>query len=158
GAKAAGPSRIIGIDINSEKFDRANDFKVTEFVNPKDHDKPIQQALDDLIDGGIGYNFVCIGYVSVMRAALGCCHKEWGTSIIVGVAASGQEISTHPFQLVTERVWKETTFGGFKSRSQVPWLVDKYMKNETEGEDRKSKKKGWQNEGETEENETEELK
>lgn len=54
--------------------------------------------------------------------------QGWGTSVIVGVAASGQEISTRPFQLVTGRVWKGTAFGGFKSRSQVPWLVEKYMK------------------------------
>ena len=54
--------------------------------------------------------------------------QGWGTSVIVGVAASGQEISTRPFQLVSGRVWKGTAFGGFKSRSQVPWLVDKYLK------------------------------
>ncbi|KAH8489921.1 hypothetical protein H0E87_025219, partial [Populus deltoides] len=106
------------------------DFGVTEFVNPKEHDEPIQQRLIDLTDGGVDYSFECIGNVSVMRAALECCHKGWGTSVIVGVAASGQEISTRPFQLVTGRVWKGTAFGGFKSRSQVPLLVDKYMKKE----------------------------
>ncbi|KAF9610688.1 hypothetical protein IFM89_023944 [Coptis chinensis] len=108
----------------------AKNFGVTEFVNPKDHDKPIQQVLVDLTDGGVDYSFECIGNVSVMRAALECCHKGWGTSVIVGVAASGEEISTRPFQLVTGRVWKGTAFGGFKSRSQVPWLVEKYMKKE----------------------------
>ncbi|RZC52132.1 hypothetical protein C5167_020555 [Papaver somniferum] len=128
GAKAAGASRIIGIDIDCKKFDTAKNFGVTEFVNPKDHDKPIQQVLVDMTDGGVDYSFECIGNVSVMRAALECCHKGWGTSVIVGVAASGQEISTRPFQLVTGRVWKGTAFGGFKSRSQVPWLVEKYMK------------------------------
>ncbi|GMP90524.1 hypothetical protein CsSME_00041613 [Camellia sinensis var. sinensis] len=130
GAKSAGASRIIGVDIDSNKFDIAKNFGVTEFVNPKDHDKPIQQVIVDLTDGGVDYSFECIGNVSVMRAALECCHKGWGTSVIVGVAASGQEISTRPFQLVTGRVWKGTAFGGFKSRSQVPWLVEKYMKKE----------------------------
>ncbi|TXG58862.1 hypothetical protein EZV62_016691 [Acer yangbiense] len=130
GAKAAGASRITGIDIDNKKFDTAKNFGVTEFVNPKDHDKPIQQVLADLTDGGVDYSFECIGNVSVMRAALECCHKGWGTSVIVGVAASGQEISTRPFQLVTGRVWNGTAFGGFKSRTQVPWLVEKYMKKE----------------------------
>ncbi|KAK8289181.1 hypothetical protein V6Z11_D07G172700 [Gossypium hirsutum] len=130
GAKSAGASRIIGVDIDNKKFDIAKNFGVTEFVNPKDYDKPIQQVLVDLTDGGVDYSFECIGNVSVMRAALECCHKGWGTSVIIGVAASGQEISTRPFQLVTGRVWKGTAFGGFKSRSQVPWLVDKYMKKE----------------------------
>ncbi|KAE8701405.1 Alcohol dehydrogenase class-3 [Hibiscus syriacus] len=114
GAKSAGASRIIGVDIDSKKYDIAKNFGVTEFVNPKDYDKPIQQVLVDLTDGGFDYNFKRIGNVSVMRAALECCHK----------------ISTRPFQLVTGRVWKGTAFGGFKSRSQVPWLVDKYMKKE----------------------------
>ncbi|GFP85391.1 alcohol dehydrogenase class-3 [Phtheirospermum japonicum] len=94
GAKAAGASRIIGIDIDSKKFDI-------------DHEKPIQQVIVDLTDGGVDYSFECIGNVSIMRAALECCHKGWGTSVIVGVAASGQEISTRPFQLVTGRVWKD---------------------------------------------------
>ncbi|KAG6500678.1 hypothetical protein ZIOFF_040528 [Zingiber officinale] len=130
GAKTAGASRIIGVDIDNKKFDIAKNFGVTEFVNPKDHDKPIQQVIVDLTDGGVDYSFECIGNVSIMRAALECCHKGWGTSVIVGVAASGQEISTRPFQLVTGRVWKGTAFGGFKSRSQVPWLVEKYMNKE----------------------------
>ncbi|KAK4492453.1 hypothetical protein RD792_003262 [Penstemon davidsonii] len=130
GAKAAGASRIIGIDIDSKKYDTAKNFGVNEFINPKDHEKPIQQVIVDQTDGGVDYSFECIGNVSVMRAALECCHKGWGTSVIVGVAASGQEISTRPFQLVTGRVWKGTAFGGFKSRSQVPWLVDKYLKKE----------------------------
>ncbi|KAM0055834.1 putative oxidoreductase [Helianthus debilis subsp. tardiflorus] len=126
GAKAAGAACIIGIDIDNRKFDRAKDFGVTEFVNPKDHDKPIQQVLVDMTDGGVDYSFECIGgNVSIMRAALECCDKGLGTSVIVGVAASGQEIATHPFQLVTGHVWKGTAFGGCKSRSQVPQLVDK---------------------------------
>ncbi|XP_039000875.1 alcohol dehydrogenase class-3-like [Hibiscus syriacus] len=129
GAKSAGASRIIGVEIDSKKYDIAKNFGVTEFVNPKDYDEPIQQVLVDLTDGGVDYSFECIGNVSVMRAALEC-YAGWGTSVIIGVAASGQEISTRPFQLVTDRVWKGAAFGGFKSRSQVPWLVDKYMKKE----------------------------
>ncbi|KAK3037607.1 hypothetical protein RJ639_031913 [Escallonia herrerae] len=100
--------------------------RVAEYT--KDHDKPIQQVIVDLTDAGVDYSFECIGNVSIMRAALERCHKGWGTSVIVGVAASGQEISTRPFQLVTSRVWKGTAFGDFKSRSQVPVLVEKYMK------------------------------
>ncbi|MFS8027676.1 putative oxidoreductase [Helianthus anomalus] len=70
GAKAAGATRIIGIDIDNRKFDRAKDFGVTEFVNPKDHDKSTQQVLVDMTDGGVDYSFECIGNVSIMRAAL----------------------------------------------------------------------------------------
>jgi len=130
GAKAAGASRIIGVDIDPSKFDRAKDFGVTEFLNPKDYKKSTQEVIVELTDGGVDYSFDCTGNVNVMRSALECCHKGWGTSVIIGVAAAGQEISTRPFQLVTGRVWKGTAFGGFKSRSQVPELVEKYLKKE----------------------------
>lgn len=131
GCQAAGATRIIGIDINAGKFERAKLFGCTEFLNPKDHgDKPTQQVLVDLTDGGVDYSFECIGNVSTMRQALEATHKGWGVSVIVGVAAAGQEISTRPFQLVTGRTWKGTAFGGWKSVESVPKMVDAYLKKE----------------------------
>ncbi|PNF40582.1 Alcohol dehydrogenase class-3 chain L [Cryptotermes secundus] len=127
GCRAAGAKRIIGIDVNPAKFEIAKKFGCTEFVNPKDHEKPIQQVMIELTDGGLDYTFECVGNVGTMRAALESCHKGWGTSVIVGVAGSGQEISTRPFQLVTGRTWKGTAFGGWKSRDSVPKLVDEYL-------------------------------
>ncbi|XP_019639569.1 PREDICTED: alcohol dehydrogenase class-3-like [Branchiostoma belcheri] len=127
GAKVAGASRIIGVDINPAKAEIAKKFGMTEFVNPRDHERPIQQVLADLTDGGLDFTFECIGNVHTMRAALEACHKGWGTSVIIGVAAAGQEISTRPFQLVTGRVWKGTAFGGWKSVDSVPKLVEEYQ-------------------------------
>merc|ERR1719461_973297 len=99
----------------------------TDFVNPKDHENDIQSVIRDMTDGGVDYSFECIGRVHTMRAALEACHKGWGESVIIGVAASGQEISTRPFQLVTGRVWRGTAFGGYKSRDSVPKLVEEYL-------------------------------
>lgn len=130
GCKKAGASRIIGVDINPEKFAIAKQFGVTEFINPKDFKEPIQQVLIEKTDGGLDYTFECIGNVSTMRAALEATHKGWGVSVIVGVAAAGQEISTRPFQLVTGRTWKGTAFGGWKSVDSVPKLVDLYLAKE----------------------------
>lgn len=90
----------------------AKTFGCTEFVNPKDHERPIQEVLVELTDGGCDYTFECIGSVEIMRSALEACHKGWGESVIIGVAAAGKEISTRPFQLVTGRVWKGSAFGG----------------------------------------------
>ena len=87
----------------------------------------MMQTLVEMTDGGLDFTFECIGNVNTMREALESCHKGWGVSTIIGVAASGQEISTRPFQLVTGRVWKGTAFGGYKSRDSVPKLVDMYM-------------------------------
>eukprot|EP00850_Spirogloea_muscicola_P000538 SM000002S05618 [mRNA] locus=s2:1197032:1201229:+ [translate_table: standard] len=130
GAKKAGASRIIGVDVDPDKYARAEAFGATEFVNPKDHDKPIQDVLIEMTDGGVDYSFECIGKVELMRAALEATHKGWGVSVIIGVAGKGQEISTRPFQLVTGRTWKGTAFGGYRSRTDVPKLVEEYMDNE----------------------------
>ncbi|KAI9227791.1 MAG: S-glutathione dehydrogenase-like protein [Piptocephalis tieghemiana] len=129
GAKASGASRIIGVDVNPAKWDLAKSFGATEFVNPKDYpDTKIQQILIDMTDGGLDYTFECSGgNVEVMRAALEACHKGWGLSVIISVAASGQEISTRPFQLITGRVWKGSAFGGIKGRTEIPGMVQDYM-------------------------------
>jgi len=129
-AKIAKASRIIAVDINAKKFDLAKVMGATDFVNPKEHDKPVQQVIVEMTDGGVDYSFEAIGNVATMRAALECCHKGWGESVIIGVAGGGQVISTRPFQLVTGRVWRGTAFGGVKGRSELPALVEKYMKKE----------------------------
>lgn len=127
GAVMAKASRIIAIDINPDKWDFAQKMGATEFVNPKDYDAPIQEVIVDLTNGGVDYSFECVGHVDLMRAALECCHKGWGESIIIGVAGAGQEISTRPFQLVTGRVWRGTAFGGVRGRTELPGYVDNYM-------------------------------
>ncbi|XP_015791605.1 alcohol dehydrogenase class-3 [Tetranychus urticae] len=128
GCQARKASRVIGIDINPDKFEPARSFGFTEFVNPNDYpDKTIQEVLFNLTDGGPDYTFECIGNVHTMRAAFESAHKGWGVSVIIGVAAAGKEISTRPFQLVTGRTWKGTAFGGWKSRDAVPKLVEDYL-------------------------------
>ena len=126
GARLAGAERIIGVDLNPQRRMLAEQFGMTDFVNPKDVDDVVQ-AIIDLTDGGVDYSFECIGNTDVMRQALECCHKGWGESIIIGVAAAGREIATRPFQLVTGRVWRGTAFGGAKGRTEVPQIVDWYM-------------------------------
>ncbi len=130
GAKMAKAARIIAVDINPAKFDIARELGATDFVNPKDYDKPIQDVIVELTDGGVDYSFECVGNVKLMRAALECCHKGWGESTIIGVAGAGQEISTRPFQLVTGRVWRGSAFGGVKGRTELPSYVQKAQKGE----------------------------
>jgi S-(hydroxymethyl)glutathione dehydrogenase / alcohol dehydrogenase len=130
GAVIAKASRIIAVDLNPSKWTMARELGATDYVNPKDYDKPVQQVIVDLTNGGVDYSFECIGNVHVMRSALECCHKGWGESVIIGVAGAGQEISTRPFQLVTGRVWRGSAFGGVKGRSQLPGYVDRYLSGE----------------------------
>lgn len=130
GAVMAHASRIIAIDVNEDKFEIARQLGATDFVNPNDHDKPIQEVIVEMTDGGVDYSFECIGNVKVMRSALESCHKGWGESVIIGVAGAGEEISTRPFQLVTGRVWRGSAFGGVKGRSQLPDYVQRYLNGE----------------------------
>ncbi|MBU2705986.1 S-(hydroxymethyl)glutathione dehydrogenase/class III alcohol dehydrogenase [Zooshikella marina] len=132
GARMAKAGRIIAIDINEDKFSIATQLGATDVINPKSHDKSIQEVIIEMTDGGVDFSFECIGNVNVMRSALECCHKGWGESVIIGVAEAGAEINTRPFQLVTGRVWRGSAFGGVKGRSQLPDYVEKYLKGEFE--------------------------
>ncbi len=127
GLRMVGADIIVGVDINPEKKAWGERFGMTHFVNPKEVQSDLVPYLVNLTKGGADYSFDCTGNVQVMRQALECCHRGWGESIIIGVAPSGQEISTRPFQLVTGRVWKGTAFGGARGRTDVPKIVDWYM-------------------------------
>ena len=129
GARMAGADKIIGVDINDSKKEWGEKFGMTHFVNPK-NTKDVVAHIVELTDGGADYSFDCTGNTDVMRQALECCHRGWGTSIIIGVAEAGKELSTRPFQLVTGRVWKGSAFGGVKGRTQLPGMVEDAMKGE----------------------------
>ncbi|HEX4339505.1 MAG TPA: S-(hydroxymethyl)glutathione dehydrogenase/class III alcohol dehydrogenase [Polyangiaceae bacterium] len=125
--RMVGANLIVGVDLNPARRALAEKLGMTHFVNPKEVQGELVPYLVDLTRGGADYSFECIGNVKTMRQALECCHKGWGTSVIIGVAGAGQEITTRPFQLVTGRVWKGTAFGGAKGRTDVPKIVDWYM-------------------------------
>ena len=127
GARMVGADMIVGVDINPARREMAERFGMTHFVNPKEVEGDLVPYLVNLTKGGADYSFECVGNTILMRQALECCHKGWGTSVIIGVAAAGQEISTRPFQLVTGRNWRGSAFGGARGRTDVPKIVDWYM-------------------------------
>jgi S-(hydroxymethyl)glutathione dehydrogenase/alcohol dehydrogenase len=127
GARMAGADMIVGVDVNPAREKLARQFGMTHFVNPKEVVGDLVGHLVELTKGGADYSFECVGNPTLMRQALECCHRGWGVSVIIGVAAAGQEIATRPFQLVTGRVWKGSAFGGARGRTDVPRIVDWYM-------------------------------
>ncbi|MBB3763069.1 S-(hydroxymethyl)glutathione dehydrogenase/class III alcohol dehydrogenase [Sphingomicrobium lutaoense] len=130
GARMAGADRIVGVDINPDKAEWGEKFGMTDFIDARDGG--VVEKIVNMLDGGADYSFDCTGNTEVMRQALECCHKGWGTSIIIGVAEAGKEIATRPFQLVTGRNWRGTAFGGAKGRTDVPRIVDWYMDGKIE--------------------------
>ena len=132
GLRLVGANMVVGVDINPERKAWGERFGMTHFVNPKEAGADLVNYLVNLTGGGADYSFECIGNVDTMRAALECCHKGWGESVIIGVAPAGAEIRTRPFQLVTGRVWRGTAFGGARGRTDVPKIVDWYMEKKIE--------------------------
>ena len=125
--RMVGADQIVGVDLNPARRAIAEKFGLTHFVNPSEVGAELVPYLVNLTQGGADYSFECVGSVTTMRQALECCHRGWGESIIIGVAAAGEEIRTRPFQLVTGRVWKGSAFGGARGRTDVPRIVDWYM-------------------------------
>jgi S-(hydroxymethyl)glutathione dehydrogenase/alcohol dehydrogenase len=133
GARLAGANRIIGVDINPDREEWGRRFGMTAFLNSKGLSREdVVARIVEMTDGGADYTFDATGNTEVMRTALEACHRGWGTSIIIGVAEAGKEISTRPFQLVTGRNWRGTAFGGAKGRTDVPKIVDWYMNGKIE--------------------------
>jgi len=126
-AKGRGAARIVAVDLQPAKLELAKEFGATDCVLS---DENVKDNLLKLESWGFDFTFDCTGNVNVMRCALEIAHRGWGVSCVVGVAAAGKEISTRPFQLVTGRRWIGTAFGGWKSRSEVPRLVQKVMRKE----------------------------
>jgi alcohol dehydrogenase class-P len=132
GARIAGASRIIGVDLNSNRFEEAKKFGVTEFVNPKEHEKPVQEVIAEMTDGGVDRSVECTGSVNAMISAFECVHDGWGVAVLVGVPNKDDAFKTHPMNFLNERTLKGTFFGNYKPRSDLPSVVEKYMNKELE--------------------------
>lgn len=132
GARISGASRIIGVDLNPKRFEEARKFGVTEFVNPKDHSKPVQEVIAEMTDGGVDRAVECTGNFHAMISAFECTHDGWGVAVLVGVPNKDDAFKTHPMNLLNERTLKGTFFGNYKPKSDLPSVVEKYMNNELE--------------------------
>ncbi|RZC44254.1 hypothetical protein C5167_037191 [Papaver somniferum] len=132
GARLSGASRIIGVDLNANRFDEAKKFGCTEFVNPKDHTKPVQEVIAEMTDGGVDRSIECTGSIQAMISAFECVHDGWGVAVLVGVPNKDDAFKTHPMNLLNERTLKGTFFGNYKPRSDLPSVVEMYMNKELE--------------------------
>ncbi|WOG91363.1 hypothetical protein DCAR_0310612 [Daucus carota subsp. sativus] len=132
GARIAGASRIIGVDLNSNRFEYSKNFGVTEFVNPKDHKKPVQEVIAEMTNGGVDRSIECTGHIDAMISAFECVHDGWGVAVLVGVPHKDAVFKTSPMNLLSERTLKGSFFGNYKPRSDLPSVVEKYMNKELE--------------------------
>ncbi|XP_050878682.1 alcohol dehydrogenase 1-like isoform X1 [Lathyrus oleraceus] len=110
----------------------AKNFGVTDFINPKDHDKPVQEVIAEMTNGGVDRAVECTGSVQAMISAFECVHDGWGVAVLVGVPNKDDAFKTHPLNFLTERTLKGTFYGNYKPRTDLPNVVEKYMKGELE--------------------------
>ena len=132
GARMSGASRIIGVDLNPAKHQQAKKFGCTDFVNPKDHAKPVQEVIVEMTDGGVDRAVECTGNADAMISAFECVHDGWGVAVLVGVAHKEAVFKTHPMNFLNERTLRGTFFGNYKPRTGLPGVVDMYMRKELE--------------------------
>ncbi|XP_015231814.1 PREDICTED: alcohol dehydrogenase 1-like [Cyprinodon variegatus] len=126
GCKAAGAKRIIAVDVNPDKAEKAKVFGATDFVNPKDHSKPIHEVIAGMTNGGVDFSLECVGNVEVMRSALESSLEAWGVSVIVGWTDM-YDVAIRPGHLICGRTWKGSVFGGFKAKDGVAGMVKAYL-------------------------------
>ncbi|EPS58973.1 alcohol dehydrogenase, partial [Genlisea aurea] len=134
GARLAGASRIIGIDLHSGRFEKAKKFGVTEFINPKEHTKPVEQVIKDMTNGGVDRSVECTGNINAMISAFECVHDGWGVAVLVGVPHKDAVFKTHPMNFLNEKTLKGTFFGNYKPRSHLPSVVEMYMNKQLDAE------------------------
>jgi alcohol dehydrogenase class-P len=127
GARIAGASRIIGIDLSNDRYEPAKPFGVTEFLNPKDYDKPIQEVIAEKTGGGVDCSIECTGNIKAMIQAFEACHDGWGVSVLVGVPHEGAVFATNPVNFLNERTLRGTFFGNYKPLKDLPGLVELYL-------------------------------
>ncbi|XP_078156557.1 alcohol dehydrogenase 1 [Carex rostrata] len=132
GARLSGASRIIGVDLNPNRFELARKFGCTEFINPKEHTKPVQEVIAEMTNGGVDRSVECTGNINAMIQAFECVHDGWGVAVLVGVPNKDAEFKTHPMNFLNERTLKGTFFGNYKPRTDLPSVVEKYMTGELE--------------------------
>ncbi|MFT7806395.1 alcohol dehydrogenase 1-like [Arapaima gigas] len=125
GCKAAGATRIIAVDINKDKFEKVKVFGATDFVNPKDHSKPIHEVLVEMTEGGVDFSLECVGNPELIKSAFESCVRSFGVSVVVGYTQ--EDMSIKPVTFLTGRTWKGSVFGGYKGMESIPKLVDEYL-------------------------------
>ncbi|XP_014691320.3 alcohol dehydrogenase 1-like [Equus asinus] len=127
--KASGASRIIGVDVNEEKFPRARALGVTDCLNPRKLKKPVQQVVVEMTGFGVDFAFEAVGLIDTMVASLESCHLSYGVCVIIGAAPSDSQLSFDPMLILAGRTLKGGILGKYKTRDSIPKLVTDYLQN-----------------------------
>ncbi|ESQ28876.1 hypothetical protein EUTSA_v10023526mg [Eutrema salsugineum] len=124
GARARGASKIIGIDVNPDKFPLGREAGISEFINPKESDKAVHERVMEITEGsGVEYSFECAGSIEALRESFLSTNSGVGVTVLLGVHASPQLLPIHPMELFQGRSITASVFGGFKPKTQLPLFI-----------------------------------
>ncbi|KAL4196076.1 hypothetical protein AMTRI_Chr04g181530 [Amborella trichopoda] len=130
GARVRGAAKIIGVDINPDKFELGKQFGLTDFINPKElNDKPLNQVLKEMTNGGADYCFECAGIASLIKEAFLGSRTGWGLTVILGVG-QGDSVSFNSFEIITGKMLTGSLLGGVKPKTDIPFFGEKYLEKE----------------------------
>jgi len=124
GARIAGASTIIAIDIADDKLETAKVFGATITVNAAGLDDVVG-AIRDLTGGGVDYSFEAIGGKVTAEQAFRMV-VPGGTATIIGMVPSNQPIEIRGMDLLFERKLQGSMMGSNRFRIDIPRLVDMY--------------------------------
>ncbi|KAG2680662.1 hypothetical protein I3760_11G108400 [Carya illinoinensis] len=128
GARSRGASKIIGVDINPNKFIKGRAMGITDTINPRDQEKPVHEIIREMTGGGVDYSFECAGNLDVLREAFLSSHKGWGLTVVLGIHPTPRMLPLHPMELFDGRIIIASVFGGFKGKTQLPHFAQQCMK------------------------------
>lgn len=130
GARLRGASKIIGVDLNPEKFEIGKQFGITDFINPATCGQPVSQVIREMTDGGAEYCFECVGLASLMGDAISSSREDYGKTVILGVEMHGSPLTLNPHDFLKGRSVTGSYMGGTKPKSDIPILAKKYLDKE----------------------------
>ncbi|CAN6682926.1 unnamed protein product [Malus baccata var. baccata] len=132
GARLCGATRIIGVDVNPDKFEIGKKLGLTDFVNAATcENKSASQVIIEMTGGGADYCFECVGLASLVQEAYACSRKGWGKTIVLGVDKPGSRVSLPSSDILhSGKTLMGSLFGGLKPKSDIPALINRYMDKE----------------------------
>jgi S-(hydroxymethyl)glutathione dehydrogenase / alcohol dehydrogenase len=124
GARIAGASMCIAVDVHDHKLAMAMEMGATHTINATSHD-PVR-AIRDITNGGVDYSFEAVGRKETAEQCFESL-RAGGTATIVGMIPRGQKIELTGSKFLRERKIQGSSMGSNRFKVDMPKYVDFYM-------------------------------
>ncbi|WP_110917908.1 zinc-binding dehydrogenase [Mycolicibacterium septicum] len=126
GARLAGASRIVAVDVVAEKLELASKLGATETVDASAVEDVVA-ALREVLPDGYDYIFDAIGKIATTEQAIAALGLG-GAAVIVGLPPAGERASFDPLALAeADQRILGSNYGSAVPERDIPQLVDEVM-------------------------------